>query len=65
MVMKQPMRLVKPPQTHTDAKVGAAQVFGRGQLPQRPIAPESAGPDKDAQIKKKKMGAAEVFGPRR
>lgn len=43
-------------------KIGAAQVFGRGQLPKRPVAPEAAGPDKDAEMKKKKMGAAEIFG---
>jgi hypothetical protein len=47
------------------AKVGAAQVFGRQALPSRPVAPEAMGPDKDAVLKQKKMGAAEVFGRRR
>lgn len=46
-------------------KVGAAQIFTRSKLPKRPAAPESAGPDKDAEQKKKKMGASEIFGRRR
>lgn len=43
-------------------KLGAAHVFGRPDLPLRPVAPESAGPDKDAEVKKRKVGAAQVFG---
>jgi|GEM_PF-6746556 len=50
---------------HGGGKVGAAQVFSRPKLPQRPVAPESMGPDKDAELKKKKMGASEIFGRRR
>jgi hypothetical protein len=65
MAFKAPMTLVKKPIAAPPAKVGAAQVFGRPALPQRPVAPEAMGPDKDAQLKKKKMGAAEVFGRRR
>ena len=53
-----------PPKTDANAKVGAAQIFGRTPL-SRTVAPEAAGPDKDAEMKKqkqKKMGAAEIFG---
>lgn len=67
MAFKHPMKQVKKPAVAQNpaGKVGAAQIFGRQPLPARPVAPEAMGPDKDAAIKQKKMGAAEVFGRRR
>jgi hypothetical protein len=58
------MQIVNPAK-NAGGKVGAAHVFARAKLPQRPVAPESMGPDKDAEAKKRKMGAAEIFGRRR
>ena len=71
MAFKAPMKLVKRPveaknpaavAPAVQQKVGAAQVFAR--QPPRPVAPEAMGPDKDEAMKKKKMGAAEIFGTR-
>ena len=66
-IKKKPVEAKNPntvaPKTEANQKLGAAQIFGRTPLA-RVVAPEAAGPDKDAAMKKqkeKKLGAAEIF----